>query len=69
MTTVSELQQRLQARTGEWPSIAKAAGLSYWWVMKIGQGKIPEPGITKVTRLIAELDARDGDSPQEARAH
>lgn len=59
MTTVQSLRSRLQARRGEWPAIATSAGLSYWWVMKVGQGKIEEPGLTKVERLVAELDRRD----------
>lgn len=59
MNSVTLLQTRLQRRRGEWPSIAQAAGLSYWWVMKVGQGKIAEPGLRKVEKLVAELDARD----------
>lgn len=59
MSTVAAIQKRLQDRRGEWPAIAAAAGLSYWWVMKVGQGKIAEPGLGKIEKLAAELDARD----------
>lgn len=59
MTTVQSLRSRLQDRRGQWPAIAASAGLSYWWVMKVGQGQIKEPGLTKVERLVAELDRRD----------
>ena len=59
MNTVTVIRTRLQDRRGQWPDIARAAGLSYWWVMKVGQGTIKEPGIRKVEKLVAELDARD----------
>lgn len=59
MTTVQSIRSRLQARRGEWPAIAEATGLSYWWVMKVAQGQIKEPGISKAERLVAELDRRD----------
>lgn len=59
MSTVDRIKSRLQSRKGEWPDIARSAGLSYWWVMKVGQGVIDEPGLRKVEKLTAELDARD----------
>lgn len=62
MNSTSSLQERLQKRRGEWPSIARSASLSYWWVIKVGQGKIGEPGMTKAQRLITELDRRDGEA-------
>lgn len=66
MTTVSNMRQRLRDRRGEWPDIAEKAGLSYWWLIKLAQGKIAEPGLHKVERLQTELDARDKAEQERA---
>lgn len=68
MSNVTLLRERLQKRRGEWPDIAKRAGLSYWWVMKVGQGTIKEPGLSKADKLVAELDARDSREAREVAA-
>lgn len=41
----------LRARRGDWPALCRETGLSYWWLIKFGQGRINEPGILKVQRL------------------
>lgn len=41
----------LNARKGDWPAICRELDLSYWWVTKFAQGRIPEAGVTKVEKL------------------
>lgn len=62
MDTVTALRTRLHSRRGEWPAISDATGLSYWWLTKLAQGRIAEPGIRKVERLSLHLDALEAES-------
>ena len=47
----------LNARKGEWPTMCKELGLSYWWITKFAQGRIAEAGVSKIERLHAYFDA------------
>ncbi len=51
MDTVTQLRSDLRARKGEWPTICRRTGLSYWWLTKFGQGLIKSPGYGKVETL------------------
>lgn len=51
MDTSSQMRASLQSRRGDWPTLCKATGLSYWWVTKFAQGRIREPGLSKIERL------------------
>lgn len=56
MDTVTRLRNDLRARIGEWPTIGRRTGLSYWWLTKFGQGLIKNPGYGKVETLQAYFD-------------
>lgn len=57
MSTVTKIRSELQLRRGDWPTLCRATGLSYWWLIKLAQGRIREPGLTKIERLQAYFDA------------
>lgn len=57
MSTVTAIRSDLAARKGEWPAICRETGLSYWWLTKFAQGRIKEPGLTKIERLQAYIAA------------
>ena len=43
--------QLLNDRRGDWPSIAKDCEVSYWWIQKLVQGHIADPGVTRIEKL------------------
>lgn len=51
MDTLTQIRNELQPRRGDWPAICTATGLSYWWLTKLAQGRIREPGLSKIERL------------------
>jgi hypothetical protein len=53
MDTCSQVRTALQSRRGDWPALCEATGLSYWWVTKFAQGRIREPGLSKIEKLQA----------------
>lgn len=57
MRTRSELIAALQSRKGEWPTLARAADVSYSWLTKFAQGHIPNPGINTMQKVESVLDA------------
>lgn len=65
------MRASLQSRRGDWPTLCKATGLSYWWVTKFAQGRIREPGLSKIERLqryIAENPLPMASSQQGAES-
>lgn len=68
MDTLTQVRTDLHARKGDWPAICLATGLSYWWLIKFAQGRIREPGLTKVERLQNYLAANDPAEPVQGRA-
>lgn len=48
---ITAARAALDARRGEWPALCAESGLSYWWVTKFAQGRIAEPGVSKIERL------------------
>lgn len=68
-----QMKTRLSAAKGRWPLIAKTAGVDYVWLFKVAQGRIKDPGVSKVERVISALDSLDSaltkplqKTPQEA---
>jgi len=53
---INEARAALDARRGEWPAMCAETGLSYWWVTKFAQGRIAEPGVSKIERLQAYFE-------------
>ena len=52
------IRSRLEARRGEWPDIAKQAGVSHSWLSQFMRGLIPNPGIRTLEKLDAVLPKR-----------
>lgn len=57
MDTATHIREALHARRGDWPAICAETKLSYWWVTKFAQGRIGEPGLSKIERLQAYMAA------------
>lgn len=57
MSTITQVRASLQSRKGDWPAICAATGLSYWWLTKFAQGRIREPGLSKIERLQSYISA------------
>ncbi len=60
MDKITAIRSALKTRKGEWPAICERTGLSYWWLIKFAQGRIKEPGHSKIARLELELFGADG---------
>ena len=52
-----ELVSRANARKGDWPDLAKEAGVSYSWLVKFMGGEIPNPGVRTLKKLEAALQS------------
>ena len=52
----------LQASRGHWPEIARNAGVSYSWIVKFANEKIPDPRIGSLERLQVALSSRAGSA-------
>jgi len=50
------MKRRVAAARGRWPLIAAESGLDYQWLNKVMQGRIADPGVTKVERVLAAID-------------
>jgi len=50
-TLLSDLLAKLESARGEWPAIANKAGVPYWTIAKLVQGKTKNPRINTVERL------------------
>lgn len=46
---------QLRERKGQWPSVAERTGVSYSWITKFAQGRIPNPGVATLRKLAAGL--------------
>ena len=45
----------LEARRGDWQTVATASGVSYSWLSKFANGHIDNPGFATLMKLHAEL--------------
>lgn len=60
-----QMKTRLNAAKGRWPTIVAEADVDYVWLAKVMQGRIKDPGITRVERVINALNSLDSaDHPQ-----
>lgn len=57
-----QMKTRLIAAKGRWPAIAAEADVDYVWLFKVMQGRIKDPGITRVERVIGALNRMDSAS-------
>lgn len=69
MDTVQLLRAELRHRRGRWREICASTGLSYWWLIKFAQGRIGEPGLSKVELLQAFIRNDAGTQPPIATTH
>lgn len=53
------LQRRLAEARGDWPQIASDSGVPYGTVVNIAQGKVTNPTLVNVQRLIDYFRAKD----------
>lgn len=65
MDTATRIRSELQARRGDWPALCTTLGLSYWWLTKFAQGRIREPGLSKIERLQSYFAAHPLPAPAE----
>lgn len=56
MVEIANIVSALQARKGSWRQIAVASGVPYSTLSKIARGKIDNPGIGTVNKLLPHLD-------------
>jgi len=52
------VKDKLQSSKGTWPEISKATKISYSWITKFAQGRIPSPGYPKIESLYKYFKAR-----------
>lgn len=56
---LDQMKSRLTAVKGQWPAVCVQAGVDYVWLFKVMQGRIKDPGVTRVERVINALDRMD----------
>ena len=61
-----QLIAELNQRRGDWKSISASAGISYSWLSKFANGRIPNPGYASLRRLRHGLDVPEGNQSRAA---
>lgn len=64
---IADTRARLEARRGDWPQVARDAGVSYSWLCKFAVGTIANPGANHLHALRGVL-LRAVAAPDEAAA-
>lgn len=59
MDTITLTRSRLNALKGQWPDICAVTDLRYDWLTRFAQGRIKEPGHSKIETLLKEIDRRE----------
>lgn len=67
MNLLKDVIDALNARKGDWPAIAVQADVSYSWLTKLAQRKIPNPGVRTIERLYQVLLPEQFDKRQADR--
>jgi len=65
---IEGLRARLIAQRGRFPEIAKTAQVSHSWLSKFAAGKMRDPRIGSIERLVGALNAIDESKSAESRA-
>ena len=47
----TEMREYLEGSRGRWPAIAEQAGVSYSWITKFAQNRIPRPAYATLVKL------------------
>lgn len=58
-----QLRQALEGCRGEWPAISARAGVSYSWLSKFVNSRIPNPGYETLKKLDAAIERKRKDAP------
>ena len=66
MSLVMTVRTELLARKGDWPEMCRQTGISYWWLTKFAQGRIDNPGVVKLERLVEHFAAHPRTESPEA---
>lgn len=45
------VKTKLNARRGDWPAISEQSGVSYSWIEKFANGRIPNPGVLTLEKI------------------
>lgn len=61
---LQELTRRLGGAKGNWPQISRETGVPYFTIANIVQGKVADPRVGTVQRLLDWFHARDADPEQ-----
>lgn len=52
---LEQMKAGLTAHKGRWPVIAQQADVGYVWMFKVMQGRIRDPGASRVERVLKVL--------------
>lgn len=58
-TPIDPIRERVKLHKGDLPALAKEAGISYSWLQKYANGKLPCSKIATAQALVAAMNARD----------
>jgi predicted transcriptional regulator len=53
MNLLEKTINQLQSHKGDWVELARQADVSYSWITKLANGKIPNPSVITIERLLA----------------
>jgi predicted transcriptional regulator len=56
------VKRRLEEARGYWPHISTATGVPYFTITNIVQGKVDDPRVSTVQRLVDYFHARDAEA-------
>lgn len=65
MSLASQAIRRLYAAKGSWKSVALATGVSYSWLCKFAEGRILNPSVQRIERILWYFEQLDTDSIRE----
>ena len=68
---LDHLKRRLGESRGRWPQISEATGVPYFTITNIAQGKVENPGVLTVQKLLDYFGDKPGDPPpsKNSRRH
>lgn len=62
------LKSKLDASRGQWPAISKATGVPYFTITNLVQGKVEDPRLSTVQRLIDYFREAERAAASEQKA-
>jgi transcriptional regulator with XRE-family HTH domain len=60
------VKAELEKQRGDWQLIAKQSGVSYSWLGKFANDRIPNPGVVTLQKLLSTLEERTRKAKAEA---